>query len=43
MTAIIAFREGWIDQLYVLPEAQRRGVGKDLLQVAQNAIDHLQL
>jgi len=43
MTAIIAFREGWIDQLYVLPEAQRRGVGKDLLQVAQNAFDRLQL
>jgi len=40
---IIAFREGWIDQLYVLPEAQRRGVGKDLLQVAQNAFDRLQL
>ena len=43
MTAIIAFREGWIDQLYVLPTAQRRGVGKDLLQVAQNAFDRLQL
>jgi len=43
MTAIIAFREGWIDQLYVLPEAQRRGVGKDLLQVAQNVFDRLQL
>jgi GNAT superfamily N-acetyltransferase len=43
MTAIIAFREGWIDQLYVLPEAQRRGVGKDLLRVAQNAFDRLQL
>ena len=42
-TGIIAFREGWIDQLYVLPEAQRRGVGKDLLQVAQNAFDRLQL
>jgi hypothetical protein len=23
---ILAFREGWIDQLYVLPEAQGRGV-----------------
>jgi GNAT superfamily N-acetyltransferase len=43
MRGIIAFREGWIDQLYVLPEAQRRGVGKDLLQVAQNAFDRLQL
>ena len=43
MRGIIAFREGRIDQLYVLPEAQRRGVGKDLLQVAQNAFDRLQL
>jgi GNAT superfamily N-acetyltransferase len=43
MRGIIAFREGWIDQLYVLPEAQRRGVGKDLLQVAQNAFNRLQL
>ena len=43
MRGIIAFREGWIDQLYELPEAQRRGVGKDLLQVAQNAFDRLQL
>jgi GNAT superfamily N-acetyltransferase len=43
MRGIIAFREGWIDQLYVLPEAQRRGVGKELLQVAQNAFDRLQL
>ena len=43
MRGIIAFREGWIDQLYVLPTAQRRGVGKDLLQVAQNAFDRLQL
>ncbi len=43
MRGIIAFREGWIDQLYVLPTAQRRGAGKDLLQVAQNAFDRLQL
>jgi GNAT superfamily N-acetyltransferase len=43
MRGIIAFREGRIDQLYVLPTAQRRGVGKDLLRVAQNAFDRLQL
>ena len=43
MSGIIAFREGWIDQLYVLPTAQRRGVGSELLQVAQNAFDRLQL
>ena len=43
MTGIVAFREGWIDQLYVLPMAQRRGVGSALLQVAQNTCDRLQL
>jgi GNAT superfamily N-acetyltransferase len=43
MIGIIAFREGWIDQLYVLPKAQRRGVGKELLQLAQSAFDRLQL
>jgi GNAT superfamily N-acetyltransferase len=35
--------EDWIDQLYVLPEAQGRGLGTALLQVAQNAFDRLQL
>jgi len=43
MIGVIAFREGWIDQLYVLPQAQRRGVGSELLQVAQNAFPRLQL
>jgi GNAT superfamily N-acetyltransferase len=40
---ILAFREDWIDQLYVLPEAQGRGVGTELLQVAQNSFDRLHL
>jgi GNAT superfamily N-acetyltransferase len=43
LTGIIAFRKDWIDQLYVLPETQRRGVGSELLQVAQRASDRLQL
>jgi GNAT superfamily N-acetyltransferase len=43
MTGILAFRQDWIDQLYVLPEAQGRGLGTALLQVAQNAFDRLQL
>jgi putative acetyltransferase len=31
LVGMIAFREGWIDQLYVLPSAQRRGIGTALL------------
>ena len=42
MTGFIAFRTGWIDQLYVLPEAQRQGVGSELLQIAKQAFDRLQ-
>jgi GNAT superfamily N-acetyltransferase len=43
MTGFIAFREGWIEQLYVLPGAQGRGVGTSLLKIAQDAFDQLQL
>jgi GNAT superfamily N-acetyltransferase len=43
MTGIIAFRKDWIDQLYVLPDAQRRGIGAELLQVAKSSFDRLQL
>jgi GNAT superfamily N-acetyltransferase len=40
---MIAFRKDWIDQLYVLPDAQRRGTGTELLQVAKTSFDCLQL
>jgi GNAT superfamily N-acetyltransferase len=43
MIAFIAFRADWIDQLYVLPDRQRRGVGGSLLRVAQGAFARLQL
>jgi GNAT superfamily N-acetyltransferase len=43
MTGIVAFRRDWIDQLYVRPESQGRGVGSALLQLAQRAFDSLQL
>src|SRR6185295_7444333 len=43
MIGMIAFREDWIDQLYVLPDAQGRGVGTELLQIAQDAFPRLQL
>jgi GNAT superfamily N-acetyltransferase len=43
MIGMLAFREDWIDQLYVLPKAQGRGVGRELLQVAQRSFDRLHL
>lgn len=43
LVGIIAFREEWIDQLYVLPDAQGRGVGSDLLEIAQDAFPLLHL
>jgi GNAT superfamily N-acetyltransferase len=43
MTGFIAFRESWIDQLYVLPAAQGNGVGTSLLKIAQDTFAHLQL
>ena len=43
LLGIITFREGWIDQLYVLPTAQRRGIGTALLAVAQDRFARLQL
>jgi GNAT superfamily N-acetyltransferase len=43
LIGIIAFRDGWIDQLYVLPDAQGRGTGSALLQVAMSSQSHLQL
>jgi GNAT superfamily N-acetyltransferase len=43
MTGMIAFHDDWIEQLYVLPEAQGRGVGTTLLEVAKRDSDRLQL
>jgi len=43
MAAMIAFRKDWIDQLYVLPEAQGRGIGSSLLRRAQTSFERLQL
>jgi GNAT superfamily N-acetyltransferase len=43
MTGIIAFREDWVDQLYVLPSSQQRGIGTRLLRVAQCALPRLHL
>ena len=43
LTGLIAFRDDWIDQLYVLPQAQRRGTGSLLLQKAKDAFARLHL
>jgi putative acetyltransferase len=43
LVGIIAFREGWIDQLYVVPHAQRQGIGTSLLRIAQAKFSELSL
>jgi GNAT superfamily N-acetyltransferase len=43
ITGMIALRDDWIEQLYVLPETQGRGVGTELLDVAKCASKRLQL
>jgi putative acetyltransferase len=43
LVGIIAYRPDWIDQLYVLPDAQGNGVGGDLLRLAQDAFPLLNL
>jgi GNAT superfamily N-acetyltransferase len=43
LVGVIAFREGWIDQLYVLPDAQGRGAGTALLATATSAWPDLSL
>lgn len=40
---IIAFRPGWIDQFYVMPDHQRQGVGGALLRVAMQQHANLSL
>jgi putative acetyltransferase len=43
LVAIIAFRDGWIDQFYVLPSAQGQGIGSQLLLVPKSSQRRLQL
>ncbi len=43
LTGFIAFRAGWVDQLYVLPAHQGRGLGCALLTVAQERYPELNL
>ena len=43
LSAFIAFREGWIDQLYVLPDRQGHGLGGRLLDLAKGRRAELHL
>src|SRR5260221_7510199 len=43
LIGFIAFHEDWIDQLYVLPQKQRLGVGRALLQAAMTTFPILML
>jgi putative acetyltransferase len=43
LVGIIAFREGWIDQLYVMSSSQGRGIGTALLQIAKSRSPRLSL
>lgn len=43
LVGVMALREGWIDQLYVLPEAQSQGIGSDLITIAKSSQSSLSL
>ena len=43
MIGFIAFREDWVEHLYVLPDRQRRGKGGALLQLAKAVSQSLSL
>ena len=43
IAAFVAFRDGWVDHLYVLPSHARRGYGRALLDKAKERNSLLQL
>jgi beta-phosphoglucomutase-like phosphatase (HAD superfamily) len=43
LSLYLSFREGWIDQLYVLAQYQGQGAGNALLKIAKAVSDDLQL
>jgi GNAT superfamily N-acetyltransferase len=43
LVGLIALREDWIDQFYVLPNAQGKGIGTALLELAKSKGDSLLL
>jgi GNAT superfamily N-acetyltransferase len=43
LVGIIAFRDGWIDQLYILPSSQGAGIGTALLGIAKGRFPRFSL
>jgi putative acetyltransferase len=43
LLGVIAFRRDWVEQLYILPEAQGQGIGSGLLDIAKAAYADLRL
>lgn len=43
LVGIVVFHGEWLEQLYVMPDAQGQGIGTRLLQVAQASCARLQL
>jgi GNAT superfamily N-acetyltransferase len=43
LVGFIAFREGWIEQFYLLPSAQGKGAGRALLDIAKTRFRRLSL
>ena len=43
LTGFIAMRNGWVDQLYVLPRCQHLGYGTGLLAIAKETFPRLEL
>lgn len=43
LLGFVAFRPGWVDQLYVLPERQGGGIGASLLAIAKAGESELSL
>lgn len=43
LAGVVAFREGWVDQLYILPSFQRQGAGGALLDIARRGQTRVRL
>ena len=43
LVGVMACRPGWVEQLYVLPDRQGRGIGKALMATAMQTSTELQL